>query len=106
MTLNTLSDKWEGDTAEPIDPAAIRFKAAPAPVYADCHGCIFIGQRTAVCRQASAIAVAAGQIDCDEPWPMGGSAIYVKDGSDPRQMDLLSEAEKVAADSTSTTKTD
>jgi hypothetical protein len=89
MTINVLSPNWEGDTAEPIDPTTIRFKAVKAPVYADCQGCMFVGQRTAVCRQASALAVEAGGVDCDDPWPAGGSVIYIIDKSDPRQMDLL-----------------
>jgi hypothetical protein len=93
MTTNILSPNWEGDTAEPIDPTTIRFKAVRAPVYADCQGCLFIGQRSAVCRQASALAVEAGQVDCDDAAPEGWSVIYVIDKSDPRQMDLLKAAE-------------
>jgi hypothetical protein len=87
MTTNILSPNWTGDTAEPIDPTTIRFKAVRAPVYADCQGCLFIGQRSTVCRQAS------GQVDCDEAAPEGWSVIYVTDKSDPRQMDLLKAAE-------------
>lgn len=90
ITTNILSPKWQGDTAAPIDPTEVRFKAAKAPVYADCQGCLFIGQRTAVCRHASALAVQAGEVDCDDPWPAGGSVIYVADTSDPRQLPLLS----------------
>jgi len=89
LTTNILSAKWEGKTAAPIDPATIRFMAAKAPVYADCEGCVFIGQRTAVCGQASTLAVEAGEVDCDDPWPAGGSVIYVIDKRDPRQLDLL-----------------
>lgn len=94
MTTNTLSDKWEGDHAEPIDPQTVRFMAARAPVFADCQGCLFMGQRSAVCRQASALAVENGQIDCDDPWSDGGSVIYVLDKSDPRQMDLLKDGQQ------------
>jgi hypothetical protein len=90
VTLNTLDPKWRGKTAVPIDPAAIGFKAAPAPIKDQCEGCIFMSQRSAVCRQASALAVEHGQIDCDDPWLEGGSVIYV--AADKRQLDLLSEA--------------
>jgi hypothetical protein len=85
MTTNILSPKWEGFTAVAIDPATIRFKANKAPVYADCEGCLFLGQRSAVCRRACEIA----GVDCDDPWPAGGSMIFVLDKSDPRQMNLL-----------------
>jgi hypothetical protein len=99
MTTNILSSKWEGDTAAPIDPTAIGFKAAPAPVIDDCTGCIFLGQRNAVCRQACAIAVENGQIDCDEPWPEGGSVIYVI--ADKRQLDLLKDGQPDECESSS-----
>jgi hypothetical protein len=92
-TTNILSPKWEGDTEEPIDPAAIRFKTVKAPVFADCQGCLFLGQRFAVCNRAAVLAVADGGVDCDDPWPAGGSVIYVIDTSDPRQLDLLKSAE-------------
>ena len=85
MTTNVLSPNWTGETAAPMDPATIRFKATQAPVYADCHGCLFAGQRSVVCRRACEVA----KVDCDGPWPAGGSMIFVLDKSDPRQMDLL-----------------
>lgn len=93
MTTNILSPKWEGDIAEPIDPAAVRFKPAPGAVYADCQGCMFIGQSSAVCRRASELSVQNGGVDCDDPWPgpEGGSIVYVLDKSDPRQLPLLQE---------------
>lgn len=89
MTTNILSPKWEGDTATPIDPATLRFKPAKAPVYADCEGCMFVGQTSAVCRRASELSVEAGGADCDDPHPQWGSIIYVVDKSDPRQLPLI-----------------
>lgn len=85
MTTNILSPKWEGITAAPIDPSTMRFKPMKAPVYADCEGCLFVGQRSSVCRRACEIA----EVDCDDPWPSGGSMIFVADPSDPRQLNLL-----------------
>ena len=91
MTTNILSDKWVGDLAEPLDPDNMRFKPAKAPVYADCEGCLFIGQATPVCRRASELSVERGGADCDDPWPAGGSIVYIEDKSDPRQLPLIQE---------------
>lgn len=88
MSLVSL-DKWLGRRGPPIDPDAVQFKVAQAPVYADCQGCMFLGQSSAVCRRASAIAVAAGGIDCDDPLPNGHSLVYVAAKADPRQLDLI-----------------
>jgi hypothetical protein len=92
MTTNILSDKWEGDLAAPLDPRNMRFKPAKAPVYADCEGCLFIGQATPVCRLASELSVQRGGADCDDPHPTWGSIIYIKDKTDPRQLPLLKES--------------
>ncbi|MDN4061164.1 hypothetical protein QPK31_23370 [Massilia sp. YIM B02769] len=89
MTTNILSPNWEGDTASPIDPDTIRIKAVQAPVFGECDGCLFIGQRSAVCNRANAIAMAAGDPDCDQVLPDRRSVIYVLDKSDPRQMPLI-----------------
>ncbi len=89
MTTNILSPHWEGDTASPIDPDTIRIKAVQAPVFGECDGCLFIGQRSAVCNRANAIAMAAGDPDCDQVLPRRRSVIYVLDKSDPRQMPLI-----------------
>ena len=89
MTTNILSPNWEGDTASPIDPDTIRIKAVQAPVFCECDGCLFIGQRSAVCNRANAIAMAAGDPDCDQVLPGCRSVIYVLDKSDPRQMPLI-----------------
>jgi hypothetical protein len=84
-----LGPLWEGYSAAPIDPASTRFKADAALVRGECDGCLFWGQRAAVCRQVEAIARANNIIDCDGRLPDGRTVIYVVDKSDPRQMDLL-----------------
>lgn len=89
MSAARLGPMWEGYNEKPIDPAAVRFKAEPAPVRGECDGCMFCGQRAAVCRQVEAIAAANKIIDCDSQLPDGRTVIYVVDKSDPRQMDLL-----------------
>lgn len=89
MTTHILSPEWEGEIAAPVDPSTIRFKAVPAPAYANCQGCLFAGQRVAVCWSAAEIAVRNEQPDCDGQLPGGRSIIYVLDKSDPRQLDLL-----------------
>ena len=89
MNLSSLGPMWQGHVAKPIDPAATRFKAGPAPMHGECEGCMFSGQRAAVCRQVEAIAAANNIIDCDGRLPDGRSVVYVIDEGDPRQMDLL-----------------
>lgn len=88
MTTNILSPNWRGERAAPIDPDAVKFDVAEAKVFADCEGCMFIGQSTAVCRRACDIAVAAGGIDCDYPLPNGRSLVYVLRRVNPRQLEL------------------
>jgi hypothetical protein len=95
---NVSLEKFRGKR-DPValDPAAMTFRAQPAK--GECKGCMFDGQWAPVCKRAGELAKAAGIEDCDSGF------IYV--AGDPRQMDLInSEAEKVAADSTSITKTD
>ena len=90
MTTNILSPNWQGATAAPIDPDTIRFKAVQAPVFGECDGCHFIGQRANVCMRAAAIAVTAGDPDCDQVLTAPKrTVIYVLDKSDPRQLPLL-----------------
>jgi len=89
MTTNILSPKWEGDTASPINPDTLRIKAVQAPVFGECDGCLFQGQRSSVCFRAADIAIAAGDPDCDQVLPGRRSVIYVLDKSDPRQMPLI-----------------
>ena len=93
MTKNILSPAWRGQRATPIDPATIRFTAAPGPVYADCCGCIFIDQSGKVCRAAQALS----GMDCDAPMHDGHSLIFVLDKTDVRQMILPIEQQSEAA---------
>lgn len=90
MTTNILSPSWRGLRAEPIDPAAIRFTATAGPVYADCEGCIFISQSSAVCGRAAEISGS----NCDYPMHDGRSMIFVLDRSDPRQIQMDLEIEQ------------
>lgn len=87
MTTCITSDKWRGERAEPVSPAAVRFKAleAAAP---SCEGCLF-ERSYGVCSTAAALAVANDQPDCDDRSPAGKTYIYVLDKSDPRQLDML-----------------
>lgn len=95
MTRNVLSPHWTGgDRAAPIDPAAIRFKVAPAGVD-QCVGCLFVNQLSPVCMAAAAIC----GIDCDVPLPDGRHVIYVLDRSDPRQLEIPEVAASGAASS-------
>lgn len=90
MTTNILSPNWTGDTAAPVDPDTIRIKAVQAPVFGECDGCHFIGQRSGVCKRAAANAVAAGDPDCDQVLTAPKrTVIYVLDKTDPRQMPLI-----------------
>lgn len=87
MTTNITSEKWRGERGEPINPAAVRFRAleAQAP---SCEGCLF-ERSVGVCSTAASLAVANGQPDCDDRSPAGMTYIYVLDKSDPRQLDLI-----------------
>lgn len=87
MTTNITSDKWRGERGEPINPAAVRFKAqeAHAP---SCEGCLF-ERSVGVCSTAAALAMTNEQPDCDDRSPGGMTYIYVLDRSDPRQLDLI-----------------
>jgi hypothetical protein len=87
MTTSITSDKWRGERCEPINPAAVRFKAqeANAP---SCEGCLF-ERSVGVCSSAAALAVANDQPDCDDRSPAGMTYIYVLDKSDPCQLDLI-----------------
>lgn len=71
-----------------VDPDAVRFTVAEAPVFADCQGCIFFDQPSEVCERANVIAQGNGLIACDDPLPNGRSGIYVLDRTDPRQIQM------------------
>lgn len=87
MTTNITSDKWRGERVEPINPAAVRFRAleAQAP---SCEGCLF-ERSVGVCSTAASLAIANGQPDCDDRSPTGMTYIYMLDKSDPCQLDLI-----------------
>lgn len=87
MTKCITSDKWRGERDEPVNPSTVRFKAqeANAP---SCEGCLF-ERSVGVCSTAAALAVANDQPDCDDRSPAGMTYIYVRDKSDPRQLDLI-----------------
>jgi hypothetical protein len=65
---------------DPVDPAAMQFTAKPSK---SCHGCVFKGQRTSVCREASRLAVLAGFKDCDE------GVVYVALDVDLKQTSIV-----------------
>jgi len=65
--------------AEPVDPSQMRFTTKHG---ASCHACIFKGQRAAVCREASRLAVLAGLEDCDR------EVVYVPLPIDTRQLTI------------------
>ena len=89
-----LSD-WLGD-AEPLDPAAMQYRAAPAAVRVArndpkperaCAGCLFKGQKSKVCVQAGQLARLAGFPDCEERCPTTDKTfIYVAVPIDTRQL--------------------
>lgn len=87
MTKCITSDKWRGERAEPIDPAAVRFKAQEA-LAASCAGCLF-ERSFGACATAATLAAANDHPDCDDRSPGGMTYIYVLDKSDPRQLDLI-----------------
>ncbi len=69
--------------ADPIEPASMQYEARAAK---SCDGCAFQGQKTAVCRRATELALRAGMADCDHGF------IYVERKIDPRQIDLVGAA--------------
>ena len=83
------SNKWRGERAAPIDPAAMRFAAREAELRDSCCGCIFRTSGSAICFRAARIARFIGQPDCDDATPSGSRYIYILDESDPRQLPLV-----------------
>jgi hypothetical protein len=89
-----LSD-WLGD-AEPLDPATMQYRAAPAAVRVarndpnperGCNGCIFKGQKSKVCVQAGQLARLAGFPDCeDRDVDTDKTFVYLLVPIDPRQL--------------------
>lgn len=95
-TLNAVAiADWLG-SAEPLDPAVMQYRAAPAAVRVApndpkperaCAGCAFKGQKSKVCVQAGQLARLAGFEDCeDRDVETGKTFIYVTVPTDPRQI--------------------
>ena len=83
-------DRWLGLRGDALEPAAMLFVAVErVGEPGNCKGCLFNGQRVAVCREACRIAALAGQQDCDSRAPIGSRIIYVAPPNDPRQLELL-----------------
>jgi len=83
-------DRWVGQNAEPLDPAAMQFRARLADEGARaCASCVFRKQNWRVCVAAAALAVKSGGRDCDErDEKTGGSFIYVVPLADAQQMTI------------------
>lgn len=79
--LIAVSD-WLGHHGEPLHPEAMQYDAKPAK---SCRGCLFEGQRVAVCVRAVHAATRVGLPDCE----LDG-CIYVERESDPRQLTIES----------------
>lgn len=90
MTKSITSDRWRGEHGVQVDPATVRF-VAKAAEREGCDGCLF-EESIGVCTRANALAVAAGQPDCEGRAPGGCTYIYVLDQSDPRQLKLIETA--------------
>lgn len=73
-----------------MNPADIRFMAIEAPANS-CRNCVFKDEDYRACVHAADLAVQRGMPDCDDKAPSGKTYIYVLDGSDPRQLDMLKE---------------
>lgn len=71
------SPHWRGERAAPIDPATIRFTAAPPIAQGKCTGCLFVAQLARVCTAVNNIAERASMPSCSN-WP---EYIYVTDPS-------------------------
>lgn len=81
--------RWVGNTAEPLDPGAMQYRARPAAGVRDCSGCVFKGQKAAVCTAAGAAARLAGMPDCeDSDAKTGRTFVYYLIQTDPRQLDI------------------
>lgn len=78
MNMTALADLV--GLAEPLDPAAMRFTTKPGT---SCRGCLFAGQRSDVCKEATKVALRAELADCD----LG--VIYIAVPLDPRQLTIV-----------------
>lgn len=77
MEMTALSDLVGQD--EPVEPAMMRFTTKPAK---SCRFCLFEGQRSRVCKEATRIALRAGLEDCDSGF------VYVAILVDKRQLTI------------------
>jgi hypothetical protein len=77
MEMTALADLVGLD--DPVEPAAMRFRAKPGK---SCSGCLFKGQRARVCAEATRIALRAELPDCDDGF------VYVPILTDPRQLTI------------------
>ena len=84
---HVINGRWR-EKIETIDPAAIRFTIAQAPVYGSCSGCLFANEPVHVCRKVEMMARDGGIADCEASLPNGSSGIYILDTSDLRQMPI------------------
>jgi len=85
--------------ADPLDPAEMKYRAAPARVWVSknealeseraCSGCVFKGQKSKVCVQAGQLARLAGHNDCeDRDTETDKTFIYELVPTDPRQLTI------------------
>jgi hypothetical protein len=83
--------KWVGQSAAPLDPLAMQFRARVADEGSrDCAGCIFKGQHWRVCLVATAAAVKSSMPDCDDRDPATKRThVYVLVPQDARQISLI-----------------
>lgn len=75
--LIAVSD-WLGHHGEPLHPESMQYSARPAK---SCRGCLFEGQRSAVCDRAIVAALRVDLPHCE----LDG-CIYVAREVDPRQL--------------------
>lgn len=101
--------EWEAWSRHGLDefamePAELRYMAKVTRAgWKDCTGCMFKGQRMAVCHEASRVAILAGMVDCDARDPeTGRTHIYQRVKLDPRQVDLVDEQDQGALESACT----
>lgn len=75
----------------PMVPAELRYVAKVAHErWKECAGCMFKGQRIAVCHEAARVAIRAGMVDCDtRDEATGRTHVYQRARLDPRQVDLI-----------------
>lgn len=85
----------------PMVPAELRYHAiVKHERWKDCGGCMFKGQRIAVCHEAARVAIRAGLVDCDTvDKETGRTHVYQRIKFDVRQVDLVDEQRPVAVES-------